>query len=122
MDEVKITGTHDDVVQVMRAWDIEAPDWTPQYNTKPIAPRKITGVWIDGVIDRAAVTGPYRLKSGKTSQDWGGTGDNDHRPGYGNTTSVSVGADGRVPYGSSYEREQFPDWVPQFIADNAPTI
>lgn len=117
MEEVKITEQHADRVQIMRTWSVEAPDWTPWCKTRAIAPRTVSIVWVDGVVDRIAVTGPYRLKSGKVAEPKftgdqshiGGTGDRDYR----------VDRD-RMSYYNPRRTDDFPRWIPQFIADHAP--
>lgn len=128
---VRITGSHDDVVQVMRVFDVEAPDWTPPHKAKAIAPRKVVAVWVDGKIHRIAVSGPYRRKNGTLAQPQferdeshiGGTGSPDHRPDWDRMTHVALDADGRVcvrrPYGGSAD---FPDWMPGLIAEHGPVL
>jgi hypothetical protein len=110
-EDVKVTRVHPERVQIMRTWSIEAPDWTPAYRTRAIAPRKISVVWVDGEVSRVAVSGPYRLKSGKLSEDEGGTGDPDYRADW-----------DRMEYyrGWSGDSNRYPAWVPQFIADHTP--
>lgn len=126
MSEIKITGTQPDRVEVTRTWEVEAPDWTPGYKSRTIAPRKVTGVWVNGVLERISVTGPYRLKSGKLAEPKferdeghiGGTGSPDYRPAYDRTTFVGHDNDGRV---SEYTLRDFPEWVWDFIAEQTTT-
>lgn len=128
--DVKITQQHDDVVQVMRTWDVEAPDWTPPFKSRPIAVRKVAAVWVNGRINRIAITGPYRLKSGALAQPKhnrdeshiGGTGDPDYRPDHHRMSYARPDADGRVvdePYNG---RTDFPEWIPAFIAEHGPVL
>ncbi len=117
---VTITGRYDDVVQVMRTWDVEAPNWTPPYKTRAIAPRKVVAVWVDGRLDRVSVTGPYRLKSGELAQPKfprdeshiGGTGEPNFRRDWNRMTYCR----------NLRDFETLPGWLPQFLTDNAPTL
>jgi hypothetical protein len=120
-EQVKITGQQPDRTTVVRTWDVEGPDWTPKFKSRAIAVRRISVVYVDGVVSRIAVTGPYRMKSGKTAEPKfegdqnhiGGTGDPDYRFDYDRMTHVN----GR-------ERDtihEFPAWVWDFIeAQEAP--
>lgn len=116
-DEVTIIQKATDDVQIMRTWAVIAPDWTPQYKTRVISPSKVVAVWVNGKINRVAVMGPYRMKSGavavpKFARDEshiGGTGDPDYRTDW-----------HRMTYCYDGRWDAFPSWVPQFIAGNAP--
>lgn len=113
---VRIVRQHDDVVQVMRTWDVEgAPDWTPEYKERAIVPRKVVAVWVDGGIHTISVTGPYRLRSGKESAEWGGTGSTNWDPVHRYAVHARTGADGRV-----VADDAVPDWIPDLIADHHP--
>lgn len=123
--EVVIVQQAADVVQVMRTWTVTAPDWTPPYRARAIAPTKVVAVWVDGVISRVSVSGPYRMKSGAEAQPKhstdeshiGGTGQPDHRIDRDRMQYVNVCADGRW---DRYTRDQFPAWAEEFVTANAP--
>lgn len=125
MSDIKMIGQDPDVVQVMRAWTVEAPDWTPPYKSRAISPTRVIAVWVDGVINRVSVSGPYRMKSGAVAEPKhdrdtshiGGTGNVDHRADRDRMQYVTANPDGSWKY---YVRDDFPDWVEEFVTRNAP--
>lgn len=125
--DVVIVQQARDVHQVMRTWAVSAPDWTPSYKTRTIVPTRVSAVWVDGKINRVAVSGPYRMKSGavavakgvRDESHIGGTGSVNFRPDQDRMEFVHTNPDGSWV---EYSRDNFPGWVEEFVTRNAPTF